>query len=101
GAALRASADRAIFEAGRMTTFLRDSGAAASPATAPTRVRPAQRVTYRELFDRAVARIKKAEGAIDGGADPSLRNLTAAQLYEEMTAQQVHNITDFTRLNRQ
>src|SRR5437764_14248698 len=71
GAALSASADRATFEAARLTTFLRDAGVPAGLAPSmATRAKPAQRVNYRELFDHTVARIKKAEGAIDRGADP-------------------------------
>src|SRR5438067_12013547 len=91
GAALTNAGDRATREADAMTRYLRDAG---QPATFTTPPRPKPRTTYRELFDRAVARAKKAGDAGGAVGDDSLfRNLTAAQLFDEMTALQVYNIS--------
>src|SRR5438093_7407302 len=68
------------------------------PATRPAEpaTRPAPTISYRELFDQAVEKIKKGQ---DVNLDASLNNLTTAQLFGEMTALQTYNFQQYARLS--
>jgi hypothetical protein len=67
--------------------------------TAPV-VQPAtgrKHITYRELFDQTAAKIKKGGNA---AIDPTLANMPAGQMFDEMTSLQQYNIAQYLRLIR-